>query len=180
MLNNSPNTYGWLAIFFHWTTALTVFGLFAVGYWMVDLNYYSEWYRTAPHYHKSIGILLALLTVARLVWKYRSVTPSALGNKREVLAAKFAHVLLYTLPIALYISGFLISTADGRGIEVFNWFTLPSFGEVFENQEDLAGTVHEWLAYALISFALLHAIAAVKHHVIDKDSTLKRMIKPIK
>ena len=178
MLHNSPDRYGWIAIFLHWISALAVIGLFAVGYWMVDLNYYSEWYRTAPHYHKSAGILLAVLTLARLIWKVKSTSPSGIGNKLERASAKVAHVLLYALLVALFVSGYLISTADGRGIDVFNWFSLPSAGELFDNQEDLAGNVHEWLAYGLIALAAIHALAALKHHFIDKDSTLKRMIKP--
>lgn len=76
----------------------------------------------------------------------------------------------------IMISGYLISTADDRGIEVFMFFVVPGFGSFFENQEDIAGLVHQWLAYILIALSLLHAMAAVKHHVIDKDNTLNRMI----
>ena len=74
------------------------------------------------------------------------------------------------------ISGYLISTADGRGIEVFDFFVIPALGSIIENQEDLAGLVHKWLAYLLVSLATLHALAALKHHFIDKDNTLNRII----
>ena len=53
-------------IFIHWLMAVVIAGLFTVGYWMVDLTYYSEWYRIAPHWHQSIGFLLALTWLVRI------------------------------------------------------------------------------------------------------------------
>lgn len=146
---------------------------------MVDLDYYSEWYKTAPYYHKSVGILLALVTLFRVFWKRKQIAPQTLGKNWEKTGAKTAHFTLYILLICMFISGYLISTADGRGIEVFTWFTLPSLGEFIDNQEDFAGDVHEWLAYSLISLVVLHALAALKHHWVDKDSSLMRMLKPL-
>lgn len=178
MFKNSPRSYGLISIVFHWLSALTVIALFALGWWMVDLTYYSEWYRTAPHYHKSAGLLLAAVTLARLIWKWRQPRPEGLGKPFEKRAAHVAHSVLYVLLFSLFVSGYLISTADGRGIEVFNWFTVPSSGEWVENQEDIAGSIHEWLAYGIIGLAVIHALAALKHHFIDRDVTLKRMLTP--
>ena len=76
----------------------------------------------------------------------------------------------------MFLSGYLISTADGRGIEVFNWFEVPGLGSFIENQEDLAGQVHEYAAYILIGLSSLHALAALKHHFMNKDNTLKKML----
>lgn len=177
MRNSPPEHYSILAILLHWVTAIVVFALFAVGYWMVDLNYYSEWYRTAPYWHKSVGLLLALLTIARCLYKLQSSVPKPLGSKFEALAAKSAHLMLYLLLFCLFISGYLISTADGRGIDIFNWVTIPSAGELINDQEDVAGLVHEYTAYVLMGLVVIHALAALKHHFIDKDATLRRMFK---
>ncbi|MOA52423.1 hypothetical protein D3C78_1757160 [compost metagenome] len=73
-------------------------------------------------------------------------------------------------------SGYLISTADGRGIEVFGWFTVPATLSGIDGQEDIAGVVHLWLAWGLIGMAALHALAALKHHFIDRDATLSQML----
>ena len=73
-------------------------------------------------------------------------------------------------------SGYLISTADERGISVFGLFEVPGFGSLIDNQEDLAGVVHKYAAYLVIGLTLLHAAAALKHHFIDKDETLTRML----
>lgn len=175
-MSNGVSGYNKLAKLLHWLSAIIIIGLFAAGFWMVDLSYYSDWYKTAPHWHKSVGLCLMLLTVGRLIWKIKSTSPAIEGTAFEKKAASAAHHLLYVLLFTLFISGYLISTADGRGIEIFNWFELPGLGSFVENQEDIAGWIHEYTAYSLIGLASLHALAALKHHFIDKDNTLKKML----
>lgn len=175
---NTKTEYGYTSIFFHWLAAFSIFALFALGIYMVDLTYYHTWYKTAPALHKSIGIILFIIMVLRLLWRSKQITPNHLKNHSnfERKAGKLIHTTLYVLTFFIMLSGYLISTADGRGIAVFELFEIPGFGSFFENQEDLAGIIHKWLAYGLVTLAILHALAALKHHFIDKDNTLNRMI----
>jgi cytochrome b561 len=83
--------------------------------------------------------------------------------------------VLYLGLFGVMISGYLISTADGRGIEVFGLFSVPATLTGIPQQEDIAGAIHEYLAWGLVIFAALHGLAALKHHFIDRDSTLLRM-----
>ncbi|NQY89677.1 MAG: cytochrome b [Colwellia sp.] len=177
-VNNTQSNYGYVSIFFHWLSALSIITLFALGYYMVDLTYYHQWYKTAPELHKSIGVLLFIFMVVRLIWRYKQLTPAHLisHSSLERKAGKLIHSVLYLTIFVIMITGYLISTADDRGIGVFELFVIPGFGSFIENQEDLAGLIHKWLAYLLITLALLHAVAAFKHHFIDKDNTLNRMI----
>ncbi len=168
--------YNATARFIHWISAAVIIGMFAVGLWMVDLSYYSSWYQTAPHWHKSIGILLCLVTVFRLLWKHVTPSPDVEGSAIEKRLAPLAHVAIYLLLITLFISGYLISTEDGRSIDVFNWFSVPGAGALFEGQSDKAGVVHTYAAWSLIGLAALHALAAFKHHFINKDNTLRKML----
>ena len=179
MLKNTENHYGLISIAIHWLAALTVFGLFGLGYWMVDLSYYSEWYKTAPYWHKSVGILLALLICFRLLWRILSPSPKPLATHAswERKLSAVVQFILYGGMFSLFISGYLISTADNRAISVFGWFDLPSAGELFAHQADIAGWVHQYIAYLLIAVAVLHGIAALKHHFFDKDNTLTRMLR---
>lgn len=170
------NGYHLITKLFHWISAFFVFALFASGFWMVDLSYYSEWYQIAPHWHKSFGLCFLLLTVARLLWKLMSNSPPIEGKAWQKKTAISVHHLLYLLLFVLFLSGYLIPTAYGRGIAVFNWFELPSLGEFIEDQEDLAGLVHQYVGYALMALIGLHTFAALKHHFIDKDNTLKKML----
>ena len=100
--------------------------------------------------------------------------PSHHGWERTI--ARTVHGLLYVLLISVMVFGYLISTADGRAIEVFGWFSVPATLHGIDKQEDIAGVIHLSLAITLISLVVLHALAAFKHHVIDKDRTLKRML----
>ena len=75
------------------------------------------------------------------------------------------------------IAGYLISTAEGRPIEVFGWFAVPATFYGPENQEDVAGEIHEILAWLLILLSSGHTLAALKHHFIDRDATLRRMLR---
>ena len=174
---NSPSCYGTVSIFTHWLVAVAVFGLFGLGYWMVGLDYYSSWYKTAPDIHKSIGILLFALMLARLFWRLLSPPPGSLPDHGRLtrLGSKLGHGFLYLGLFVLMVSGYLISTADGRGIEVFGLFTVPATITSIPDQEDVAGLVHEYLAWALVIFAGIHALAAFKHHFVDRDRTLVRM-----
>ena len=94
---------------------------------MVELSYYDSWYRGTLTLHKSIGMTLLLLWLARVVWRWINVTPKDAPSKdkrsrRERLeqaAAHWMHIALYAVMLGLLMTGYLISTADGRGIEVF-------------------------------------------------------------
>lgn len=174
---NSTSRYGVISIALHWLVALTVFGLFGVGLWMVGLDYYSTWYRTAPDLHKSVGLTLFAVMLLRVLWRFLSPPPPAPANHGRLarLASKAGHSFLYLGLFVLMASGYLISTADARGISVFGLFEVPATLTSIPDQADIAGLVHEYLAWGLVIFAGLHALAALKHHFIDRDATLVRM-----
>ncbi len=176
MWRNSQDSYGLVTITLHWLVTIAVVGLFALGLWMVELDYYDSWYNRGPELHKNIGILLFMVMLARLGWRYGNPHPRLIGSRFEQKAAGIVHRLLYALMYLLMISGYLISTADGRAIEIFGLIDVPATLTSIENQEDIAGLIHEWVAYALIGLAALHGAAALKHHFIDRDEILKRML----
>ena len=180
MFKNSPASYGLIAIILHWLMALTIFGLFGLGLYMVELTYYDSWYKGSLDLHKSIGLTLAAVFLFRILWRTFSIQPKPLGtNKAMNQIAHTAHIIMYVILAVIVVAGYLISTADGRAIEVFTLFNVPAINFTFDGQADIAGEVHYYAACTLIGFAVLHALGALKHHFIDKDKTLIRMIKPI-
>ncbi|QIF94987.1 cytochrome b [Proteus vulgaris] len=175
---NNTSRYGYLSLLLHWVSALTVYGMFALGLWMVTLGYYDNWYHSAPEIHKSIGILLFIILIVRVIWRWISPPPKALGSysKFTRISAHIAHMLLYLILFSILISGYLISTADGQAISVFEWFSVPAIFTGGAEQADFAGDIHLYLAWSVILLSLLHVAGALKHHFIDKDVTLKRML----
>ena len=161
----------------HWLVAVAVFGLFALGFWMVGLNYYSSWYRTAPDLHKSIGILLLLIMLLRVLWRFVSPAPAPLASQGRLtrIAARLGHSLLYSALFVVMVSGYLLSTADGRPIGVRPVRRAGAY-HLHCGPADRAGLVHEYAAWALVILAVVHALAALKHHFIDRDATLMRML----
>ena len=177
-LRNSSARYGLISILLHWGIALAVYAMFGLGLWMVTLSYYDGWYHQAPELHKSIGILLMMGLVIRVIWRHISRPPSAPKSHSTLtrVTAAGAHIALYSILFAIFISGYLISTADGKPISVFGLFDVPATLSDAGSQADLAGQIHLWLAWGVVILSALHGLAALKHHFIDKDDTLKRML----
>ena len=103
-------------------------GLFILGLWMVSLDYYHEWYRTAPDLHRSFGVVLMLLTITRLVWYRISPKPKALSHYAKwehITATAVQHSMIATL-FVLFFSGYLITTAQGDSLFVFNVIEIPA------------------------------------------------------
>lgn len=122
-------------------------------------------------------ILMALM-VARFSWRMLNPPPPTLASHKvwEKKLAHYVHLILYISIFIIMISGYLIATADNRGIEFFGLYNIPALITALPEQEDWAGLIHEYLAYAVMVLIALHAAGAIKHHLIDKDATLKRML----
>ena len=178
-MKKTQENYGLVSIVVHWIVALVVFSLFALGYWMVDLTYYDSWYKTAPALHKSVGLSLFALMLFRGFWRATQPKVAPLKNHQhwERSASHAKHILLYVLLFVIMCSGYLISTADGRGIAYFELFDVPGFGSLVEDQEDKAGFIHQYVAYFMMFIVFVHVVAAIKHHIVDKDTTLLRMMR---
>lgn len=176
-LRNSPQRWGLMSVSLHWVVALAIIGLFILGQWMTSLSYYDPWYKQGPALHKAIGVIVFAVFAVRLAWRLFDPAPSPVPTHKpwEHKAAHVAHWFLYAIVFGVLISGYLISTADGRAVSVFGLFEVPATITSIEKQEDAAGAVHDLLAGIMITVAGLHALVALKHHIIDKDNTLKRM-----
>lgn len=175
-IRDSEKGYGLVSRWLHWLMALAIFFLFGLGYWMMGLEYYSPYYRSAPDLHRSIGIVVGLALVFRFVWRLANTKPddSELSHVEQI-AAKLVHWGFYPLILVIVISGYLISSSDGRPIDVFGLISIPSL-VTEKGLSDQAGYLHKVLAYFVIGLALVHAAASLKHHFWDRSGVLKRMI----
>ena len=169
-------SYGLIARILHWGMALAIIAMFALGLWMRQLDYYSPYYQSAPHIHKSVGIILFVLLLFRLIWRLIDRQPSQDGlNPLNKRLSHIVHWLFYPLLLGLMIAGYFISTADGRSISVFGLFDVPAVINK-KGIEATAGLIHYYMAVLIIAFAALHAGAALYHHFITKDGVLTSML----
>ena len=177
-LTNTNKNFGLVSILLHWIMAMIIVGLFILGKIMHELDYYDTYYHILPWWHKSFGLAIAFFLVIRLFWKWVNPAVSAITPNKpiELKVAKLVHALLYLLILICCISGVMISTAEGAGIEFFGWFEIPAIVSNGASQADLAGEIHEISTLALLVLAGLHMLAALKHHFINKNNTLKRML----
>lgn len=176
--STARSSYDAFSVLLHWLIAVFIIALFASGLWMVDLGYYDDWYYQAPWWHKGIGIVTALLIIVRWGWSLFRQTPPGINSipHWQHLAAKVTHQSMNVVAIIIAISGYIMVTAKGDGLSVFDWFTIPAIISNKPDWVDPAGAIHLWAAYFLIAMASVHALAAIKHHFIDKDATLKQML----
>jgi cytochrome b561 len=162
----------------HWSIALGLAGLFALGWYMTELSYYDPWYKQAFDWHKGVGILLLILALGRLVWTVLDRRPDLPEGMKpwERAAAKGTHHVLYAMTILIPVSGYFISTADGHAVDVFGWFEVPAILPSTEGGEEIAGRIHYFLAFGTAYLVGLHTLAALKHQFLNRDGTLTRMI----
>jgi len=178
MWMSTPDRYGLVARLLHWGMALLLVALFVLGWWATELSYYDPLYRIIPDLHRSLGIVAAVLIVLRLLWWLvdRRPDPAPGASRWMVLAARAGHGLLYLCMILLPISGYLMSTADGRPVSVFGLFEVPALLPASSGREEWTGMLHYYLGYGGAWLVLLHVAAALKHQFIDRDDTLRKMI----
>lgn len=174
-LKDAVDQFGVVSRVLHWSMAVAFFVLFALGWWMVGLDYYSPYYKSAPDFHRSLGMLVLVALGVRAGWRLINVKPADDDlTSAERLASRAVHRGFYPLLLILMMSGYFISTADGRSIDVFGWFSVPAV-VVAPGLEDAAGVVHRWSAYVVLFLAVLHSAAAMKHRFWDEGRRGRRM-----
>ncbi len=178
---NTANCYGWGFAVIHWLMAALILAVLGLGLWMVGLDYYHPWYVRAPDWHRSLGIIIGFVLVLRLAWRVLNPPPAPPGLRRTQKLARWVHWAFYALIGLAVVSGFLVTTAKGHAVSVFNWFEIPSpfngsVAPVVDNLEVRAGWLHRWLAYGLLGLIAVHALAALWHHFIQADGSLWRIL----
>ena len=179
-LANSERQYGLVAILLHWAMALLLLALVVLGLYMVQLPDvgYDQVKITLILVHKAVGLGALAAVLLRLAWRVGNALPALAAGLPEwqQVSARFVHLALYALMLALPITGWLMSSAGGYPVTLFGRIELPDLIPYNEQQFHFYIALHRWLAYALILVVGLHAAAALRHHYLMKDDTLKRML----
>lgn len=164
----------------HWLGAAMVFGMLGLGFFMTraDLTAAAKFdlYQT----HKTFGFLTLLLTIARLATRALVAAPASLATHSRLVAkaSRAAQFALYFGMLGMGLSGWTRVSAAivPIPIELFGLGVAPAIAPMNPELSETMARVHAALAYALATLVAVHVAAALKHHFVDRDATLRRML----
>ena len=172
-----PTRYDPIAISLHWLVAVAIIGNFALGTYMHELVL-TPFKLKLYSWHKWAGVTIFLLVALRLAWR-RFHPPPALPAAMPLLQQRIAHgghLMLYALMFAIPITGWLMSSALGFQTVYFGVLPLPDLLAKDKELGEVLKQVHELLNFGMAAIVLGHAGAALKHHYLDRDDVLRRML----
>jgi len=176
-LRNSKDRWGDVSIGLHWLMVLLIFSLFLLG-WMATSWHLSPLKFKLFVWHKSFGMLVLGLLMLRILWRFvniRPAWPTAMSFLERTLAST-VHVILYSLMIAMPLSGWLISSAADIPFKMFWLIPIPNLVPADKSVQTLAETLHLTFFWVFAAALLAHIVAALKHHFMDKDQVLLGML----
>jgi cytochrome b561 len=178
---NEAHGYTRTAVLLHWILALLIIGNFTFGLSIVDLPLSPRKLRYFS-WHKWTGITIFALSALRLLWRSRHAPPAlpAAMPPWEARAAHVSHALLYVLFLAAPLSGWLYSSAAGFQTVYLGLLPIPDLLPRSAPLADALKLAHRTINYSLAGLVVLHAAAALKHHFVDRDPVLSRMLHPFR
>ena len=184
-LKNSTARYGTVAMILHWLIAIAIVTLLAVGKYMAELPNSDPNKFFLFQMHKSSGLTVLVLSVARIAWRLMNVVPPPPPSMPmwQRWGASLSHLAFYFLIVVIPLSGWAAASTSSSGVPTlwFGLFEVPNFpglpeGEAREEVHELSEEVHELLGNLMILLLLVHVGAALKHHFWDRDTVLRRML----
>ena len=171
------STYTRTAIALHWILALLIIGNLAFGLYTVNLPISPQKLRYFS-WHKWTGVTIFLFAALRLLGRLGHAAPPLPASMRpwERQLANATHALLYVLFFAAPLTGWLFSSAAGFQTVYFGVLPIPDLLSKDKEVADVLKTAHHWINYLLAAVVALHAAAALKHHFVDRDEVLARML----
>ena len=161
----------------HWLIAITIIGMVAFGLYIADLPR-GDWKSELIGIHKLIGFTVILVALPRILWRWGNGWPVHVGDHAswEKTLAKFAQWFLIIATIAMPVSGMMFSLGLGYPVPVLGLFEIGPLPQKIPILANIGGIIHEYTGKSLIAVISLHIAGALKHHLIDKDGTLRRML----
>ncbi|WP_373498282.1 cytochrome b [Desulfococcus sp.] len=176
MVKDTVDSFSLVSRLFHWVIALMVVGMLLGGLFVGFLPR-GAFKSLVVDLHRSTGFVILVLMALRLWWRSVNPRPKDLGpNAFENQIGRLMHIFLYILVFLQPLFGILMSQAFGSQVSVFGLFTLPAVLPKNPAVGSVFSQMHSITALLLAISVAIHAAAALKHHYIDRDRTLVRMI----
>jgi cytochrome b561 len=173
----TPVRYGALAQLFHWVIAALIVTQFVLARIGDGLPLGARKLALLAR-HKSVGMTILMLAILRLLWRFKAAPPALPSgmSRIEQIAARWTHLAFYVLLFAMPLTGWMMSSAKNYSVSWFGLFTWPNLIGKNEAAFDLLKTTHDTLSDVLFAIAVLHILAALKHHFWNRDDVLVRML----
>lgn len=163
------------AMALHWVVAVLVLALLVIGWYMADLPEGPE-RSSFIRLHKTLGISVFLLMLARVGWRLTHRPPPLAGVPDwQARMARINHRILYLALFVQPLSGYLSSSFSGYGTKYFG-LELPNWGWKDEALNAIFNTVHRYSALVLASLVLLHFLGALTHLLVYRDTVMERIL----
>ncbi len=176
---NASTHYTKVAVVLHWLIAALLLGQIAFGWFLETVPRGTPMRGVYVNFHKSTGLTLALLIVARVLWRLANRPPPlpSFMPSWERRAATLSHLALYACMLGMPLSGYIASNFSKYGVKLFNWVLLPPWGTEDARVYAIFNTTHVVLSYLFVALIVLHVGAAV-WHAARRDGVLGRIWLP--
>lgn len=179
-VKNTHHTFGTITKIFHWLLVLLILIQFISVLWVIYAfpENSPEAFLYLGKIHEPFGMLTLIVAILAILWQFFNVHPTfpPMMSTLEKRTARTVHTLLYLCVLVMPITGIIFTVAGGHPPNFFGLYQIPQFMAPNKELSHLIFGIHQAVAYFLIALIALHTLAALKHHYINRDPVLKRML----
>ena len=176
-IRNTKEDYGSVSKILHWLIGFNMIGLIAIGWYMTRLSDEDIWYWRLLELHQAVGLSFFVLVPVKFAWKMYSPNPGLLPSIKpwERFVARLVHWFFIVAIVVIPLTGFIFVATNGEAVKLYDLITIPDIGRLSKVSRSLLSNIHYYLSYTCAALIVVHILAALKHHFIDLDRSLRRM-----
>ena len=176
-IRNTPEHYGLIAKLLHWLVAVIMIVLIGIGWYMVKLSDEDVLYWRLLDFHEALGLSLFVLLPLKLLWMVVSPNPKLPPTLAawERGAAAIVRWFFFAAILLIPLSGFLFVASNGEAVKLYDLITIPDIGGLTKKGRDWLSDTHYYASYGCAALIAIHVMAALKHHFIDMNNSLRRI-----
>ena len=176
-IRNTKQDYGLISRILHWLIAVSIIGLIPMGWYMTRLSDEDVLYWRLLDLHEVVGLALLVLVPLKFMWLFLSPNPPYSSDLAawERRAARAVHVFFLIAMALIPLSGFLFVASNGEPIELYGVITIPDIAQFSKSVRGTLSDIHYYLSYVCAALIVLHMLAALKHHFMDMNGSLRRI-----
>ena len=176
-LRNTRTEFGLISKILHWLIATIMISLIVIGWYTSGLDEETVLYWRMLDLHITLGLAMFMLFLIKVTWKIYSPNPDYIPGLAswERITARSVHWFFIIAIGLIPLIGFLYAASDGEPINIYDFFEIPDIGSFTKSVRHTLHDVHMYLAYTGAALIVVHITAALKHHFIDRNDTLRRM-----